>query len=701
MNEFLSDPAIVGEFVAESREHLESVEPKILQLEKNPTDLELLNDIFRSFHTIKGSSSFLGLTQLTELSHKLENVLDKLRKKMLKVTPEIIDLIFKGIDILKLLIEDVASGQEKRIEKVTDKSLKEVDEFIEEINQFIKESEDTKIKEDSGDYQAKKIKVDEDEKQIFIIAASQHLSTIRDSLEGLKKDPSSFDLVNAIFRAIHSLKSSSDYMGFSEIKELTQHQEEILRKIREEKIPLTLDILSLFEEGYQYLVNLVEGIKKRKKSHPDIQKFLGRIKSILKERKKTQILQDSSFKQDKEYLRKKEVVEKTIRVPEAKLDLLMNLVSELVINRSAFFSISQRLDTGYDISQLAKEMKEATQTMRRITGELQATVTDLHMLPIKTLFDRFPRLVRDISRKKGKQINLEIKGEETQLDKMMIEKMNDPLIHLVRNAIDHGIEPPQERETKGKPARGTIKLSASQEGESVIIQIEDDGRGMDPDLIRQIAVKKGIIDEEKAKILDRRQCLELIFLPGFSTATKVTDISGRGVGMDVVKDTVKKLKGEVEIYTELNQGTRFVIKLPLTMAIVNVLLIEVADQLFALPLSSIKETLRISMNEINKIIKKEITLLRGDVLGIANLADLLGLPTQRKVNGHLPVVVIQAGGENLGLVVNNLYRQEEIVIKPLEGVIANTPAFAGAAILGDGKIIPVLDPQQLIYMAEN
>ena len=698
MNEFLTDPAIVGEFVTESREHLESAEQKLLQLEKTPDDPEILNDVFRSFHTIKGSSSFLGLTQLTELSHKLENVLDKLRKKAVKVTPEIIDLIFKGVDILKSFIEDVASGEEEKIEKITNSSVKEVQEFIEEINRSIEKPENTDIKEKAKDYRIKKTEVNEEEKQVFLSAAYQYLSTIRDALDGLKENPSNFDLVNAIFRAMHSLKSSSDYMGFSRIKEISRYQEEILSRVREEEKPVLPDTLNLFEEGYRLLFDLIKIVKEGKGNPPDIQEFLGKMKKLLEGKEK---ISEKSFPKNKELSGKKEVVEKTIRVPEAKLDLLMNLVSELVINRGAFFSISQRLDSGYDISRLSREMKEATQTMRRITAELQTTVTDLHMLPIKTLFSKFPRLVRDISREKGKKINLEISGEETQLDKMMIEKMSDPLIHLIRNAIDHGIESPGEREKKGKPVPGTIKLSASQEGETVIIQVEDDGRGMDPELIRQMAVKKGIIDRERAKLLDKKRCLDLIFLPGFSTARKVTDISGRGVGMDVVRDAVEKLKGEIEVDTELNRGTRFTIKLPLTMAIVNVLLIEVANQLFALPLSSIRETLKISSDKINKIINKEVTLLRGDVLGVVNLTDLLRLPNNKRKKEKIPVVVIQSGGKNLGLVVDELYKQEEIVIKPLEGVIADTPALAGAAILGDGKIIPILDPQQLIYMSEN
>ncbi|RLE14572.1 hypothetical protein DRJ04_02115 [Candidatus Aerophobetes bacterium] len=695
MNEFLNDPAIIGEFIAEAREHLESLEPKLLKLEKNPEDPELLNAIFRSFHTIKGSSSFLSLVQITELSHKLENVLDKLRKKELGVTPEIIDLIFKGMDILKSLIEDVASGEEEKIKKITSYNLKEVEDFISKIDKAIQKPKIEEIRE-KGEITPKNEK-DEEEKQIFLTAAHQHLSTIRECLEGLEKNPSNFDLIDALFRAVHSLKSSSHYMGVLEVKTLTEKQEEILQNLRKNKLSVSGGLLESLRLGYNFLFEFMENFQKGEKKAFNLEDVIEKMKKALEEDK----TKTSRKTPPKKSPLKKEIVEKTIRVPEAKLDSLMNLVGELVINRSTFYSIIQKLENGAEVSQISREIKEAAQTMRRITTELQMTVTELHMLPIKTLFGKFPRLVRDLSREKGKKINLEVSGEETQLDKMMIEKMGDPLIHLVRNAIDHGIEMPEEREAKGKPTYGTIKLSASQEGETVIIQVEDDGRGINSELLRKMAVKKGIINEEKARILDKRECLELIFLPGFSTATKVTDLSGRGVGMDVVKDVVKKLKGEIQIDTEPDRGTKFTIKLPLTLAIVNVLLVEAAGQTFALPLSSIKETVKISKKKINKVLKKEITLLRENILGIVNLKELLNLTDHnyRREEDRVPVVVIQGRGKNLGLIVDALHRQEEIVIKPLEGIATNIPGLAGATVLGDGRVILILDPGELIQMA--
>jgi len=691
MNEFLNDPAIVGEFIAESREHLESLEPRLLQLEENPEDSELLNSIFRTFHTIKGSSSFLGLIQLTETSHRLETVLDDMRKGKIKVTSEIIDLLFKGMDILKGFVEDIASGEEERINRICSYNLKEIQEFINKVEEVIHPEGTKHIKEEKG-VAKESSKYSEEEKQIFLTAAEQHLTTIRECLEGLEKNSSDFHLIDAFFRAVHSLKSSSNYMKLSRIEILTKEQERVLQKIREEKRPISVELLNALKSGYEFLIQLIDDFKENKENSLDVGKFIEQIKRAFENKGET------SQKSSKRIPPKKEFV-KTIRVPESKLDSLMNLVGELVINRSSFYSILQKLENGKDPSKIKKEIKQAAQTMRRITTELQMTVTELHMLPIKSLFGKFPRLVRDLSREKGKKIELELSGEETQLDKMMIEKISDPLIHLIRNAIDHGIEFPEEREAKGKPSHGTIKLSASQEGEVVVIKISDDGRGMDPEMLKEAAIKKGIITPERAKILSKRECLELIFLPGFSTAAKVTDLSGRGVGMDVVRNTIKELKGEVDIDTEHDRGTTFTIRLPLTLAIVNVLLIETGGQMFALPLSSIKETVKIPGERIKKVFKRKVTLLREEILGIVDLRKLLKISTARDFQGLVPVVIVHGGGKNLGLIVDALHQQEEIVIKPLEGIVADIPGIAGATVLGDGKVIPILDPTELIQMA--
>ncbi|MCD6318149.1 chemotaxis protein CheA [Candidatus Aerophobetes bacterium] len=692
MNEFLDDPAILGEFINESNEHLETLEPKLLRLEKEPDNLDLLNNIFRSFHTIKGASSFLGLTQIINLSHKLENVLDSLRRGKLKATPEIIDLLFKGTDILKALFEDLSSGEKKRMERLTSDSLKEVDKFIDEIEKKTKKPESKKIKKVS----LKNDKATEEARETFLDAAQQYLSTMGSCLAKVKEEGWNSEFVNALFRVVHSIKSSADYMGFESIKNLAKEEEKLLEKVRKKEITPSEELTSLFTSSYNILTKLIDNIRAEREEDIDIDSFLNKMREATQGEK---LEPQEKFK--KISSKNTVLAKKTIRVEEEKLDLLMNLVSELIINRSAFFTISQKLDTKYKIPEVSGELKNAAQTVRRISTDLQVLATDIHMRPIKTLFNKFPRLVRDLSQEKGKKIDLKISGEETKLDKMVIEEIGDPLIHLIRNSVDHGIETPEERSKKGKSPVGTINLSASQEGDNVIIKVEDDGRGMDPELIRQVAIEKGIIDKDNAKLLNKRECLDLIFLPGFSTAKQVTEISGRGVGMDVVKSNIKKLKGEIDIKTQIEVGTTFTIKLPLTLAIINVLLMEACRQMFAVPMASIAETLKISSTEIKGILKKQSIVLRGNILGIVKLSDLLGISNGDKENDQDHIVIIQGNGKRIGLIVDTLYKQEEIVIKPLEGCLADIQGLAGATILGDGRVILILDPQELIQLASQ
>jgi len=459
MNEFLDDPAILGEFINESNEHLESLEPKLLQLEKEPNNLELLNDIFRSFHTIKGASSFLGLTQIINLSHKLENVLDSLRRGKLKATSEIIDLLFKGTDILKTLFEDLSSGDKERMERVTSDSLREVEEFISEIEEGVKKPR-KKMKKKAPSTSAKST---EEEKETFLDAAQQHLRTMESCLTKVRQKGWNSELVNALFRVVHSLKSSADYMGFDRIKNLAREEEGLLEKIRKEKISPSEELTSLFISSYNVLTKLIDNVKAEREEDIDINSLLNKIKQAAQEASLSTTGGRSELsrslekeKTEKEpRSREKTLTERTIRVEEAKLDLLMNLVSELIINRGAFFNISQKLDTKYKIPEVSTELKTSAQTLRRISTDLQVLATDLHMRPIKNLFNKFPRLVRDLSQERGKKIALKISGEETKLDKMVIEEIGDPLIHLIRNAVDHGIETPEERIKKGKDPVGT------------------------------------------------------------------------------------------------------------------------------------------------------------------------------------------------------------------------------------------------------
>ncbi len=393
----------------------------------------------------------------------------------------------------------------------------------------------------------------------------------------------------------------------------------------------------------------------------------------------------------------------TIRVDHEKLDHLMNLIGELIINRNRYTMLARRLEepgAAADIGDIAQNLSETTYAMARISDDLQDTIMKVRMVPVASVFSRFPRLVRDLSRKSGKEVDLVLEGEETELDKSVVEVIGDPLVHLIRNAVDHGIEPEEERLAKGKPAKGQVTLRAYHKGNSVAIEIEDDGKGLDPDKLREVAVRKGIMTAEDAKQLDDREARELIFAPGFSSASKITDISGRGVGMDVVRTNIKTLKGTISTSSEVGKGTKFTLSLPLTLAIIDALMINVAGEMYAIPLDAVSETTKIEAARLTDVKGRKAVTLRGEVLGIVELADMLGLP-HKELPEVLSIVVIHDNERRLGLVVDRLLERQEIVIKPLGSYLGDIHGISGATIMGDGSVILILDPHEMYTIATS
>ena len=394
----------------------------------------------------------------------------------------------------------------------------------------------------------------------------------------------------------------------------------------------------------------------------------------------------------------------TIRVDHERLDHLMNLIGELIINRNRYTLIARSLeDSGHDvdISQVAQSLSETTYAMARISDDLQDTIMKVRMVPVSSVFSRFPRLVRDLSRKSGKEVDLVMEGEETELDKSVVEVIGDPLVHLIRNSVDHGIEPEEERVAAGKPPHGKVTLRAFHKGNSVAIEIEDDGKGIDPAKMREVAVHKGLMSAEEAAQLDDREAIELIFAPGFSSAEKITDISGRGVGMDVVRTNIKNLKGSVSTHSEVGKGTRFTLSLPLTLAIIDALMVNVSGQMYAIPLDAVSETTKIEAVRLTDVKGRKAVTLRGEVLGVVELAEMLGLPRTDPLPEVLAVVVIHDNDRRLGLVVDRLLERQEIVIKPLGAYLGDLKGISGATIMGDGSVILILDPHEVYLMATS
>jgi len=392
----------------------------------------------------------------------------------------------------------------------------------------------------------------------------------------------------------------------------------------------------------------------------------------------------------------------TIRVDHHKLDHLMNVIGELIINRNRYTLLARALEEGNeDVHVVAQQLTETTYAMARISDDLQDTIMKVRMVPVQTIFSRFPRLVRDLSRKSGKQVELIMEGEETEFDKSVVEEIGDPLVHLVRNAVDHGLEDEQERVQAGKKPKGHVWLRAYHKGNSVAIEVEDDGRGMDPEVLKQVAIRKGVITPEEANSMDEREALDLIFAPGFSSAAQITDISGRGVGMDVVKTNIKNLKGSVHIQTEVGKGTKLTLTLPLTLAIIDALMVQVAGDTFAIPLDAVSETTKIDVEKLSDVNNRKAITLRGEVLGIVELSELLGLPQTMDEREVLPMVVIQDNERRLGLVVDRLLERQEIVIKPLGQYLNNfsLKGLSGATIMGDGSVVLILDPHEIYSLS--
>ncbi len=582
----LNDPEmkeIVDSFIVETKEIIDSLDVDLIELEQNPDAEDLINKVFRSFHTIKGTSSFLNLTKLTTLTHRCEDILNKIRKKETKLNPQIMDYILQGFDKIKELVVKIEN--EKNEEVDTDEIVQKLTELYKSIGQTEK--------------------------------AESSVEPIRQFEENIQIIESTFDEIKKSDIKIESLTSSEN------------------------------------EEKKELLIKQTE----TKKS------------------------------------------DNTIRVDVERLDDLLNNVSELVLGRNRLAQINMDVSVEYEGTKLARELAETTKLIDMMTNELQQLVMKTRMVKIGKVFNKYPRLVRDLSKIADKKINLVIEGEETELDKTLIEEINDPLVHLIRNSVDHGIEKENVRIENGKEPAGTIKLSAQQEGNTIIITIEDDGKGIDPEVIKNKAVSKGLISREKAEELTKQEIYNLIFLPGFSTAEVVTNISGRGVGMDVVKTNVTKLRGTIEIDSVPQKGTKITIRLPLTLAIISGLVVKVQNEQFVIPLSLVIEVIRVHKDNIYYVNQKPNIKLRDKVIPVVSLREKVLKVNGKKNTDYQYVVIVGLAEKQIGLEVDGLIGQKEIVIKSLGNLIGKIPGIAGSSILGDGSIILILDVAEIINLS--
>ncbi len=650
---------IMEDFLIEAFEMNEQLDQDLVELEHNPEDLDLLNRIFRVAHTIKGSSSFLNLNILTHLTHNMEDVLNRARKGEIKITPDIMDVVLRSIDLMKTLlvtIRDTGSDNNNGKEN-------EIEEAVKQL-QAITSQNTEGVKETSG---SKETPQQENKQEIKQEAKQEAKENKTPTAQNLASDNPLAD------------EPDLDYTNMS-AEEVEAEIERLLNKRQE--------------------ADKERRAQKKQEAKPEVTPTKETPKTETPKAPKTET--KAKAKTDSDENKAPSIgVEQTVRVDVRRLDHLMNLIGELVLGKNRLIRIYSDVEERYDGEKFLEELNQVVSSISAVTTDLQLAVMKTRMQPVGKVFNKFPRMVRDLSRELGKSIELIIEGEETELDKSIVEEIGDPLIHIIRNSCDHGIEPLEERKRLNKPETGKVQLSAYNEGNHIVIKISDDGKGLDPAMLKEKAVEKGVISERDAESMSDREAFNLIFKPGFSTAKTVSNVSGRGVGMDVVKTNIEKLNGIIEIDSEVGVGTTQKLKIPLTLAIIQALLVGVQEEYYAIPLSSVLETVRISQDEIYTVDGKSVLRLRDEVLSLVRLSDIFKVDAILESNSDVYVVIIGLADQKIGVIVDYLIGQEEVVIKSLGYYLKNTRGIAGATVRGDGKITLIVDVGAMMDMAKS
>ncbi|EFW30269.1 chemotaxis protein CheA [Selenomonas artemidis] len=673
-------------FLDESHEHLQSLNEGLLRLEENMEEIGAVNDIFRNAHTLKGMSATMGFAKIAELTHEMEDVLDLVRKEQLKLNEDIMDTLFKCLDSLEQMVDSVGNGEAEDVVDVTD--------LVAKLSSISKGTPPPAAAAPAAAAPA----------AAEAAAAGSELDIDEIDLDVMKKAKEAglhIYHVKVTLMETCVLKAARSVMVMHALDEVGDVIKSIpaAEDLEQEKFERSFDVVVTTAndaEAVQNAVDTVSEIEDIAVEELDPDQF-GKAAEAAPAATPAAAAAPAAAEPAKKAApaaakpaaapAKKQHQSQSVRVDIEKLDTLMNLMGELVINKVRLEQIGQ--------THRMSDLMETLEQMDRVTGDLQNIVMKVRMVPVSAVFNRFPRMVRDVSKELGKEINLTIEGEETELDRTVIDEIGDPIMHLLRNSLDHGVESPDKREAKGKPRVGEVGLIARHEGNNVVIMITDDGAGINADVIRRKAVEKGMISQDEADRLDDADAVRLIFLPGFSTAEQITDISGRGVGMDVVRSKIEALSGHVDVETHIDEGSVFKIKLPLTLAIIQAMLVQVQDEMYAIPLGSIDSTINIEPSDIQTVQNKEVIVLRGEIIPIIRMEEALQVP-HTKDSDELFVVVVHAGEAKAGIVVDNLIGQQEIVIKTLGNLFAGLKLFGGATVLGDGKVALILDVATMI-----
>lgn len=633
---------IMEDFLIEAFELIEQIDHDLVELEANPEDLELLNRIFRVAHTVKGSSSFLNFDVLTELTHHMEDVLNKARKGELKITPDIMDVVLESVDMMKGLLESIRDNGSDAAAGI---DIKNICASLTQISEG---------EAPSAAAEAPAAPAPEPVKEPEPAAPAEEAAPEVSDAELSKLSDSE---VEAEIERLLKVRKAEDQARRASKGIAPKSPEEIAPAASAAPAPAA---------------------KPAPSRERDADKKVPAASS------------NSAVAQ-----------EQTIRVEVKRLDHLMNLIGELVLGKNRLLKIYDDVEERYEGEKFLEELNQVVSSLSLVTTDIQLAVMKTRMLPIAKVFNKFPRMIRDLSRELGKQIDLEISGEETELDKSIVEEIGDPLVHIIRNSCDHGIEDPETRKAMGKPEKGLVQLKAYNEGNHIVVEIVDDGKGLDADMLKAKSIEKGIITEREADAMSEKEAFGLIFKPGFSTAAKVTNVSGRGVGMDVVKTNIEKLNGIIDIESEVGKGTVMKLKIPLTLAIIQSLLVGTQEEFYAIPLASVLETVRVPIDDIYTIDGKNVLRLRDEVLSLVRLSDVFGVNKVFDGGDQTYVVIIGVAEAKLGIIVDTLVGQEEIVIKSMGDYLQNIPGIAGATIRGDGRVTLIIDVGAMMEMAKD
>lgn len=635
---------ILEDFLVEAFELIEQIDHDLVELEANPEDLELLNSIFRVAHTVKGSSSFLNFDILTKLTHHMEDVLNKARHGDLKITPDIMDVVLESVDMMKALLKSIRDNGSDASAGI------DITDICARLTAISEGNEMPAKQEESTQEQVSKEVAPQEESQ----EQADEEATPQESEESNDED------IN-----VNNLSEAEVEAEIERLLKVRKAEDKARKENKKNEQP-------------------------KQEAKPAEAKKPEPAPSSKEKPAANQVAQSGGT-----------AMEQTIRVEVKRLDNLMNLIGELVLGKNRLLKIYDDVEERYEGEKFLEELNQVVSSLSLVTTDIQLAVMKTRMLPIAKVFNKFPRMVRDLSRELGKQIDLEISGEETELDKSIVEEIGDPLVHIIRNSCDHGVEEPKDRIKAGKPEKGTIQLKAYNEGNHIVIEIVDDGKGIDPIALKAKAVERGIITEREADAMSDKEAYALVFKPGFSMAKKVTNVSGRGVGMDVVKTNIDKLNGTIDIDSEPGRGTIIKLKIPLTLAIIQSLLVGAQEEFYAIPLASVKETVRVPVEDIYTIEGKNVLRLRDEVLSLVRLSDLFGVKQVFESGDQTYVVVINVAESKLGIIVDNLIGQEEIVIKSLGNYLQNIRGIAGGTIRGDGKVTLIVDVGMIMDMAKE